>query len=90
MMLGIARAALFAVVPAELLLVVLLASGVALPGPLVVSAEAAVVAVAVLEIVTAYRLFRDGRRGGSDRRTALRAAVHRLVPVQVRRIVGSS
>ncbi|MEV1242100.1 hypothetical protein ACIBO2_51195 [Nonomuraea sp. NPDC050022] len=87
-MVRIARAVLFAMVPMELLLAVLLVSGVSLPGPLVAAAEAAVVAVLVLEAATLYRLFGAERRGGADRRTALRAAYGRLVPDQVRRIMG--
>ncbi|MEU8246497.1 hypothetical protein [Nonomuraea sp. NPDC048916] len=87
-MLRIARAALFAMVPVELLLVVLLVSGVSLPRPLIVTAEAAVVAVLILEAATLYRLFGAERRGGATRRTALRAAYGQLVPDQVRRIVG--
>ncbi|MEV7969364.1 hypothetical protein AB0O34_25760 [Sphaerisporangium sp. NPDC088356] len=87
-MLRIARAALFAMAPVELVLAVLLVSGVPLPGPLIAVAEAAVVAVLVLEAATAYRLFGAERRGGADRRTAARAAYRRLVPEQVRRIMG--
>ncbi|MEU0566156.1 hypothetical protein ABZ297_12270 [Nonomuraea sp. NPDC005983] len=87
-MLRVARAALFAMVPAELVLAVLLVSGVSLPLPVVAVAEAAVVAALVLEAVTAYRLFRAARRGGADRRTALRAAYEQLVPQQVRRMMG--
>ncbi|MEU0518296.1 hypothetical protein [Streptosporangium sp. NPDC006007] len=41
--------------PAELPLVVVLASGVALPGSVVAVAETAVVLVLILEAVTAYR-----------------------------------
>ncbi|GAA3018704.1 hypothetical protein GCM10017559_48460 [Streptosporangium longisporum] len=87
-MLRIARAAMFAVLPAELLLVVLLVAGVSLPVPLLVGAEVAVAAVLVLEATVAYRLFRAGRRAGADRRKALRATVEGLVPSPVRRIVG--
>ncbi len=87
-MLRIARAALFAVLPAELLLTVLLVSGVSLPGPVLAGAELAAVAVFLLETVTAYRLFRAARRGGADRRAALWATVHHLVPVQVRRVMA--
>ncbi|MGI5490253.1 hypothetical protein [Microtetraspora malaysiensis] len=87
-MLRVARAALFAMVPAELVLAVLLVSGVSPPLPVVAVAEAAVVAVLALEAVTAYRLFRTARRGGADRWTALRTAYEQLVPEQVRRIVG--
>jgi hypothetical protein len=87
-MLRIARAALFAMVPVELLLAVLLVSGVSLPRPLIAIAEAAVVAVLILEAATLYRLFGAERRGGANRRTALRAIYGQLVPDQVRRIVG--
>ena len=86
-MLRIARAALFAMVPVELLLAVLLVSGVSLPRPLIAMAEAAVVAVLILETATLYRLFGAERRGGANRRAALRASYGRLVPDQVRRIV---
>lgn len=88
MLLRIARAALFAVVPAELLVVVLLVAGISVPGPLAALAEVAVAAVSVLVAAVACRLFRAARRGGADRRTALRATVDRLVPEQVRRIMA--
>lgn len=88
MTLRVARAALFVMVPVELLVAVLLVSGVSLPRPLIVIAEAAVAAVLILEATTLYRLFGAERRGGANRRTALRAAFGRLVPDQVRRIVG--
>lgn len=88
MMLRIARAVLFAMVPAELLVVVLLVSGVPLPGPVVLVAEGAVAAALVLEVVVGYRLFRAARRGGDHRRAAVRAAYGQLVPAQVRRIMG--
>ncbi|MFF0775592.1 hypothetical protein ACFYUK_42365 [Nonomuraea wenchangensis] len=87
-MLRFSRAALYAVVPAELLFAVLLVSGVSLPLPVVAVAEAAVAAVLVLEAVTTYRLFSAARRGGADRRAAFRAAYEQLVPEQVRRIMG--
>ena len=87
-MLRLARAALFAAVPAELLLVVLLVAGVPLPRPLLVTVEALVLAVLTLEAVTVLRLYRAGRRRGLGRRAAARAAYEHLVPVQVRRIMG--
>jgi hypothetical protein len=87
-MLKIARAALFAMVPGELLLAILLASGVSLPDPLIVVAESAVMAVFILEVAVAYRLFRAGRRGGADRRAAFWATAGQLVPEQVRRIMA--
>ncbi|GGS70476.1 hypothetical protein GCM10010156_31710 [Planobispora rosea] len=86
-MLKVARAALFAVLPVELLVAVLLVSGVSLPLPVIVAAETLVAAVFLLETAVAWRLFRAERRGGAGRRAALRATVHRLVPVKVRRIM---
>lgn len=86
-MVRLARAALFTVVPVELLVLTLAATGASLPSTLVVATEMAVVALFVLEAVVAHRLFRRARRGGADRRAALRATVDRLVPVQVRRIM---
>lgn len=87
MMLKTARTALLAVLPAELLLFVLIVSGVSLPEPLLVLAESAVLAVVLLEAVTAYRLYRAEVQDGADRRAALRRTWHQLVPVQLRRIV---
>ncbi|WP_436761787.1 hypothetical protein [Streptosporangium sp. V21-05] len=87
-MLWAARAVLFAVIPVEMLLVVLLVSGVPLPGPVIVAAELVVASALVLEAVTAYRLFGAERRGGAGRRAALVATYRLLMPVQVRRLVG--
>ncbi|MET7423420.1 hypothetical protein [Dactylosporangium sp. NPDC005555] len=87
-MLRTARAALFAAVPAELLLVVLLVAGVRPPAPLVAAVEILVVAVLLLELVTVLGLYTRERRSGSSRRAAVRAAWETLVPVQVRRIMG--
>jgi hypothetical protein len=58
------------------------------PRLLIGAGEAAVVAVLVVEAAAAYRLFRAERRGGANRRTALRAAYNPLVPDQLRRIMG--
>ncbi|OEU85393.1 hypothetical protein DB35_15160 [Streptomyces abyssalis] len=88
MMLKAARAALFAVLPAELLTAVLLVSGVPLPAPLLVVAELAVISVLLLEGVTVCRLFKAGIRAGEDRRTALRGAFRYLVPARVRRLIA--
>ncbi|MEV0135643.1 hypothetical protein AB0H83_45235 [Dactylosporangium sp. NPDC050688] len=84
----LARAALLAAVPAEVLLLVLVASGVPLPRPALAAAEAVVLAVLLLEAVTVLRLYRAARRAGLPRRAAARTAYERLVPVQVRRIMG--
>jgi hypothetical protein len=85
-MLRIARAALFTVLPAELLLIVMLVSGISPPELVVVVIEVAVVLVLILEAAVSYRLFRFERLRGADRRTALRATVHRLVPAHVRKL----
>ncbi|MEU1735725.1 hypothetical protein [Streptosporangium sp. NPDC020145] len=87
-MFRVARAALLAVLPAELLLVVLTAAGVRPPGPVLVVVEVAVVAVLLLEAVTLLRLFRAARRDGAGRRAALGTAVQELVPAPVRRLIG--
>ncbi|TDD90787.1 hypothetical protein [Actinomadura rubrisoli] len=87
-MVKIARSLLFAMVPAELVLAVLLVSDVPIPRPLIAGAEAAVIAVLVLEAAAAYRLFRAERHGGADRLPAVRATYDRLIPIQVRRIMG--
>ncbi|GIH91236.1 hypothetical protein ACFFMN_09565 [Planobispora siamensis] len=88
MILKIARAAAFTVLPVELLLVILLVSGVSLPTPVIAVAEAAVAAVLLLEAVAARRLYRAERRAGAGRGEAARATVRRLVPEQVRRLMA--
>ncbi|MFG2005842.1 hypothetical protein ACGFNU_42505 [Spirillospora sp. NPDC048911] len=87
-MLRAARAVLYAVVPAEAVLAVLFVSGVPLPHPVIVAAEAIVTAVLVLEGVVAARLYRAARRTGAGRLAALRAIVAGLVPAKVRRFMG--
>ncbi|MGW4471066.1 hypothetical protein ACWENQ_15455 [Nonomuraea sp. NPDC004354] len=87
MMLRLARAALYTAIPAELLLAVLLVSGVPLPTPVMVATEAVVAGVLALEAVTAYRLYRTARGAGADRRAALRDTVDALVPVKVRKLL---
>lgn len=88
MMLRLSRAALLAVLPVELLLGVLLVSGVRLPAAATVAAEAAVALVLLAELATGRREFARARRRGEDRRAALRTTVRQLVPVQVRRILS--
>lgn len=88
MMLRIARSALLFVVPAEVVLVVLLGSGVGLPWPVVATAEAAALAVLLLEVVVLWRHYRALRHGGVGRGPALRGAYEQVVPEQVRRIMG--
>lgn len=87
-MLKIARRVMYAVLPAELLIVVLLVLGVAIPTPVLVAAESVVAAVLVLEAVTFWRLFIEERRSGLGGGAAARAAARRLVPTPVRRIMS--
>ncbi|GAA5084075.1 hypothetical protein HNP84_003760 [Thermocatellispora tengchongensis] len=86
--LRVARAALYTAIPGELVLAVLLISGVEIPEPILIAAEAVVLAVLALEGAVFWRLYRAERRTGANRRAALRQAVRRLVPVQVRQIMG--
>ncbi|MEE6260320.1 hypothetical protein [Plantactinospora sonchi] len=84
----LARGVLYSLIPAELLLLVLLLSGVPLPGPLVVVAEFLVATALGVELLAGYRLFRDARRAGTSRRAALWTVYDRLLPEPVRRIMS--
>lgn len=86
-MVRLARAALYAVVPAECLLAVLLVWGVRPPVALLAGAEGAAALVFTLEAVVAGRLFLAARREGSGRRAALSATADALMPPVVRRLV---
>ncbi|MFI6820094.1 hypothetical protein ACIBJE_03970 [Micromonospora sp. NPDC050187] len=88
MMLKIARAALFAILPAEVMLAVLLVSGVALPRPVVTAAELGVLTVLLLEALVLGQRYRALRQDGARRRTALRGTYEQVVPEKVRRIMG--
>ncbi|WP_144118633.1 hypothetical protein [Catellatospora sichuanensis] len=88
MMLKIARAALFAMVPAEVVLAVLLVSGVALPRPVLTVAELVVLAVLLLEVLVLWQRYRALRQDGAGRTAALRGAYEQIVPEKVRRIMG--
>ncbi|MFE7098626.1 hypothetical protein [Streptomyces erythrochromogenes] len=82
-----ARTAVAAVLPAELALVVCVAAGVRLPAPALAAAEAAVLAVFLLEVWVLHRLYAAARAAGEEPRAALRTAVRAVVPVQVRRLL---
>jgi hypothetical protein len=88
MMLKTARAALFAILPAEVMLVVLLVSGVTLPRPVVMVTELVVLTVLLLEAWVLSRHYRALRRDGAGRRTALRRTYEHIVPEKLRRIMG--
>lgn len=72
-MLSLARVAVVAMVPAELVVVVLLVSGVTLPRPLVAAGEVAFSAVLALQLVVAGRLIIAARRAGAGWPVALRS-----------------
>ncbi|MFD0267378.1 hypothetical protein ACFVGY_12390 [Streptomyces sp. NPDC127106] len=82
-----ARLAVAAVIPAELLLVLCLASGMRIPPWAAVAAETAVLGVLVLEAWVLRGLYAAGRARGAGRGPALRGAVRTVVPVQVRRLL---
>ncbi|MEV7909145.1 hypothetical protein [Streptomyces griseus] len=83
-----ARVVAWSVLPAELVLVVCLVAGVRIPAPVLLGAEALVVAVLVLDASVLWRLYAAARRrDGAGRREALRSAVGTLVPVALRRLV---
>ncbi|MFE6910674.1 hypothetical protein [Streptomyces erythrochromogenes] len=82
-----ARIAVAAVLPAELALVVCAAAGVRLPATALAAAEAAVVAVFLLEAWVLRRLYAAARAAGEKPRAALRTAARTVVPVQVRRLL---
>jgi hypothetical protein len=77
----------WAVLPAELVLVVCVVAGVRIPAAVLLGAEALVLAVLVLDACVLWRLYAARRRGGTGRREALRSAVGALVPVALRRLV---
>ncbi|MFB7227271.1 hypothetical protein ACFCY9_06105 [Streptomyces fimicarius] len=83
-----ARVVAWSVLPAELVLVVCLVAGVRIPAPVLLGAEALVVAVLVLDASVLWRLYAAARRrDGAGRREALRSAMGTLVPVALRRLV---
>ncbi|MCI4040223.1 hypothetical protein [Streptomyces sp. TRM75563] len=82
-----ARVVAWSVLSAELVLVVCLVAGVRIPAPVLLGAEALVVAVLLLDASVLWRLYAAARRDGAGRREALRSAVGTLVPVALRRLV---
>ncbi|MFE9102926.1 hypothetical protein [Actinomadura geliboluensis] len=86
-MLRVARAALFVAAPAELVVLVLAASGAPVPGPVVTVVKVIVALMLLLQLVAAGHLVAEARRGGADWPAAFRG-VGRLVPERLRRIVA--
>ncbi len=83
----VARMAAAAVIPGELLLVCCLVAGVRLPAWAVAAAEVLVLAVLLLEAWVLRSLYAAARARGAEPREAWGAAVHTVVPVQVRRLL---
>ncbi|RKS78864.1 hypothetical protein BZB76_0298 [Actinomadura pelletieri DSM 43383] len=81
------RAAMYIAVPANLILLVLAASDVSLPRPLILAGRTAVVTVLLLEVVAGARLVLAARRAGADWRTAF-LSVKNLLPEKARRILS--
>lgn len=74
-------------VPAELTLVVCLLAGVDIPAPVLLAAEAVVLALVVTEAVLVRRHYKAARLAGAERRAALKAAVEAAVPATARRLL---
>ncbi|MFE6035923.1 hypothetical protein [Streptomyces sp. NPDC056452] len=83
-----ARAVVWAVLPAELAVMVCLVAGVRIPAAALLATEALVLAAVALEVCVLWPLYAGQRRAGSGRREALGAALRVLVPVPVRRLVA--
>ncbi|MFD5200720.1 hypothetical protein ACFWM7_11340 [Streptomyces sp. NPDC058375] len=81
------RAAVWAVVPGEVVLVVCLVTGVRIPGAVLLGAEALLVGMLALEAYVVWPLYAARRRAGDTRREAGPAAVRAVVPVAVRRLL---
>ncbi|MBT2225132.1 hypothetical protein [Nonomuraea sp. NEAU-A123] len=85
MALSVPRAALFAVVPAELLITMSILSGSLTPTPAEMLAAVIVAPFTVWESLIGYQLFTQARSAGAGRWTALRMAASSLVPLFRRR-----
>lgn len=82
----VARWLMWAAVPGELVVCVLLLGDVRLPALVVGAAEALMGVVLAFQGAVLLRLYVRERRGGLGRRAALKAAVNALVPVQLWRL----
>lgn len=83
-----ARLAVAAVVPGEVVLAACLATGIRLPGTVLLIAEVLTSAVLGFEAFVLGRSYVAERRGGARPGQALRAAVRVVVPVQVSRVAA--
>jgi hypothetical protein len=85
--LSVPRAALFAVVPAELLITISILSGTSTPTPAETLAAMIVAPFTVWESLIGYQLFTQARSAGAGRWMALRMAASGLVPLQLRMVL---
>ncbi|MFJ3923925.1 hypothetical protein [Streptomyces sp. NPDC090022] len=83
----VARWAVAAVIPAELLLVVVVVAGVRIPSAVLAATELLVLGVLVLEIWVLRGLYAAERAAGLRPGPAARSALRTVVPVQVRRLL---
>ncbi|MFE2940307.1 hypothetical protein ACFXKG_14785 [Streptomyces sp. NPDC059255] len=82
------RVVWFAVPVCEIVLIVCLLAGVSLPTPLLLAAEALVLALVVTEALVVRRSYVAARRSGAGRREALAEGVRTAVPAPVRRLAA--
>ncbi|MCP2360194.1 hypothetical protein HD597_007214 [Nonomuraea thailandensis] len=83
----LSRRALMTVAAADLLVALVVVSGILAVTPAGVVAAAVVTPFSLVGYVTAYRLYRSAREAGATPRDALRAIGEALVPLPVRRLV---
>ncbi|MFJ4960910.1 hypothetical protein ACIP6P_00315 [Streptomyces sp. NPDC088729] len=83
----VGRYAVWAALPAELVLVAVGTAGVRMPGAVLVGAQVVVVALLAVEVSVLGRLYAARRRAGTERGEAWRETVSALVPVAVGRLV---
>ncbi|MFG3438753.1 hypothetical protein ACGF0J_16025 [Nonomuraea sp. NPDC047897] len=86
---SVPRAALFAVVPAELLITVSILSGTSTPAQAEMLAAVIVAPFTVWESLIGCQLFTQARSAGAGRWAALRSAAGDLLPLQLRMILGA-
>ncbi|MFI1582918.1 hypothetical protein [Embleya sp. NPDC020630] len=87
-MLRPARWTMYVAIPAELLLTLVLLSGVPLPDPVLAASGAAATAALVSTLAAAGPIYAAARRANADRRTATRHTVREIVPTPARRVVS--
>ncbi|GCD93011.1 hypothetical protein [Embleya hyalina] len=87
-MLRLARWTMYVAIPAELLLTLVLLSGVPLPDSVLVVSGAAATAALLLTLTASGRVYAAARWARADRRTAARHTVREIVPAPARRVIS--